>query len=392
MGKSQKALITPSVLKWARESMRFTIFNVSQKIKRSEKEIRAWENGDSLPTFAQARKLSILYKRPLATFYLPEPPSDFSVLKDFRRLPEEMSKEYSPQLALLIREIQSKQQWLKDFFIYEEKQELDFIGSVSISTQPNKVAKIMRNRLEISISQQLKIKTKEAFLKVLIEKIESLGVAVSRQGKIDTSEIRGLTISDKIAPFIFINSNDAKSAQIFTLIHEFAHLWINISGISNINNSFSPNLHFDKTEIFCNKVSAEFFLGNNDFSEEWDKISSKEELFEAIAQVANKFKVSSEVVARKLLNKGIITETKYSELRKKFHENWIEFKKQEKERWKNRKGGPSPHLLKVVNNGYLFTQIVLSAYSNGLINGRTTSSLLGAKINNFEKIYIKALA
>ena len=372
--------------------MNFTISDVSQKFKKTEKEIDAWEKGETLPTLTQARKLAKLYKRPLATFYLPEPPSDFSILKDFRRLPKEILKEYSPQLALLIREIQNRQQWLKEFFIYEEKQELDFIGSVSINTHPSKVAKLVRDCLEISVSEQLKIKTKEAFLKILIEKIESLGVAISRQSSIDTTEMRGLAISDKIAPFIFINSNDAKSAQIFTTIHEFAHLWINVSGISNINNSFNSSMHFDKTEIFCNKVAADFFLGNNDFPKEWNEISKKETLSSAIFHVANKFKVSSETVARKLLTQGIITENKYSELRDQFHKDWIEFKKKEKERWKKSDGGPSPHLLKVVNNGYLFTQIVLSAYSNGIINGRYASSLLGAKINNFEKIFIKAFA
>ena len=79
-------------------------------------------------------------------------------------------------------------------------------------------------------------------LKHWIEKIEQKRIFISQTSslhsymKLEVDEVRGFTIADKIAPFIFINSRDADTANLFTLLHELAHLWINASGVSNISN------------------------------------------------------------------------------------------------------------------------------------------------------------
>ena len=75
-----KANITPEVIKWARESCGYSVEEAASKIERSADEIAAWEEGDLKPTIPQARKASEVYKRPLAVFFLPEPPEDFQTL------------------------------------------------------------------------------------------------------------------------------------------------------------------------------------------------------------------------------------------------------------------------------------------------------------------------
>lgn len=68
----------------------------------------------------------------------------------------------------------------------------------------------------------------------MIEKVEALRINVVRNGvyennnnrKIPVEQCRGFVLVDELAPFLFINGADAHSAQIFTLIHELAHLWI----------------------------------------------------------------------------------------------------------------------------------------------------------------------
>ncbi len=98
-----KANITPRVMEWARESCGYSIEDAASKIGRSAEEISAWEIGELQPTIPQARRASEVYKRPLAVFFLPEPPADFHTLRDFRRLPSGYSREYSPHLNFLVR-------------------------------------------------------------------------------------------------------------------------------------------------------------------------------------------------------------------------------------------------------------------------------------------------
>ncbi len=124
----EKAIITPNILRWARETSKMSIEQVALKTKVKEEKIALWEIGEDFPSINQLGKLSKLYRRPIAIFYLPEPPSDFQTLRDFRR--NIASKEYSTALTFLIRDIQSKQSWFSDFLLKrKEKTNLVLLGS-----------------------------------------------------------------------------------------------------------------------------------------------------------------------------------------------------------------------------------------------------------------------
>jgi hypothetical protein len=43
--------------------------------------LRAWEDGADRPSIAQVRELGEIYKRPLAVFFLPQPPLGFRAMK-----------------------------------------------------------------------------------------------------------------------------------------------------------------------------------------------------------------------------------------------------------------------------------------------------------------------
>ena len=91
-----------------------------------------------------------------------------------------------------------------------------------------------------------------------IERVEQIGIYVFQQGNVDLQEARGFAIADEYAPFIFINSNDAEAARMFTLAHELCHLWMNEPGISN-QESFekSKSEQVYDVEIFCNRCSVD---------------------------------------------------------------------------------------------------------------------------------------
>ena len=144
---ANEALVTPSVMKWARERARLDISTAAHKLHRPETDIAMWESGEKRPTLAQAKKASEVYKRSLAVFYLPEPPKDFDTLKDYRLLPDQSLGEWSPELALLIRQVMVKQQWLSEYLQEIEMDKVSFIGSVTPRIAPGKLAIIIRKHL-----------------------------------------------------------------------------------------------------------------------------------------------------------------------------------------------------------------------------------------------------
>ncbi len=385
--QSIKANITPSVIMWARETAGFSsVEEVADKIGRSSEEISKWESGELKPTIAQARKASEVYHRPLATLFLPHPPKDFSILKDFRRLPEDFPKEFSPNLRLMIRQTQQRQDWLSDFLKEEGSSPIKLIGSASMETDPTKLALKIRGELNLKHEDIRRCAGRNDALKLWINAAEELGIFVSQAGnmqyeKIGLEEARGFVLTDEFAPFIFLNYQDAKVAQIFTLAHEIIHICLNEPGVSNLWPRGRISQDASRIETYCNLVAAELILPQNEFVPIWRKLDKSEPLNDRIEKCSKHFKVSREVIARRLLIMHIIKQDKYIELAEQFHREWIEFKSKERTKISGDNSYPHPYTLKVINNGRSFSRVVLTAYQEGRIGGRDTSDLLKIKLN-----------
>jgi transcriptional regulator with XRE-family HTH domain len=74
MTESIEAIIKPELLIWARKSAGLTLTDVAKKTQVSEEKINEWETGKSTLSVSQLRRLAKVYKKPIAVFYLPEPP------------------------------------------------------------------------------------------------------------------------------------------------------------------------------------------------------------------------------------------------------------------------------------------------------------------------------
>lgn len=382
-----QALVTPSVMRWAREQARLSLDEASSKIKRSPEEIAAWEEGTLRPSIAQARKACEVYRRPLAVFYLPDPPKDFETLRDYRSLADTEVREFSPELAFLIRIAHHRQDWMRDYLLSEGFEPLTFVGAASTEDIPQDIPQDIRKVIQVSPKEQRECETRYEALRLWIERSEAAGVFIFRQRQISLIEARGFLISDDIAPFIFINSEDSKSAQLFTLAHELAHLWLNLSGISNLETrGRAIDEETRRIEVFCNKVAAYTVLDDQVFNDEWEGLSPSTPLEERIHHVSGALKVSEEVVARRLLEKNEISQETYRNLGHFYQDRWEEVKARERYRMKSSKGGPSYYVTTAAKVGYAFTQTVVSAFMSGAISGRDASSLLNVKVNNLRRL------
>ena len=353
--------------------------------------LQEWELGTSQPTIRQAQKLAKEYKRPFALFFLPDIPRDFQPLQDFRKIG---SKPPSTAPVFIIREIQQKQAWISDTMRENNEENLSFVGKYSIGDNPLVVANYMLSTLGLE-PPNYKLNNP---IKEWIEAAESNGIFVSRTSfirsrmKLDSEEIQGFAIADPYAPFVFVNSDDWNAPQLFTLVHELAHIWIAETGISNeIGSNPSVVNNTNAVELFCNEVAANALIPQN-FMLNLPKTTfhSLQDVF----KVAKNLGISSFALLVRALNLNLISITTYQQLKwvadaeyKAFLRREADKKARQKE--KEKSGGPNYFLLQLNRNSRLFTQVVLDAFRGGRIEPTQASNLLNVKVNNFQKLEVQ---
>ena len=385
---ADKAFITPNVLKWARESARMTEDVAAAKVYVTVDKLKEWESGTSQPTIKQAQTLAKAYKRSFALFFLPEVPRDFQPLQDFRR---PGSKALTTSSIFIIREIQQKQAWVSDVNAENQEEGLSFVGRFSIKDNPEVVAKDILTTLKITPASY----KFDNPIREWIDAAEKNGIFVSRTSfihsrlKLDSEELQGFAIADPYAPFVFVNSGDWNAPQLFTLVHELAHIWVAETGISN---EVEPKLEnkdkFHSVELFCNEVAANALMPKEIvLSFDASSFQNSSSVFKA----AKPLGVSSFALLVRALNLNLITTQAYQKLKKQADFDYQEYLRKETEKTgrlkeMDKNGGPNYFLLQLNRNSRLFTQTVLDAFRGGFIEPTLASSLLNVQVNKFSKL------
>jgi len=342
---AERANITPSVLKWARETAKMTESEAADKISVKVERIIEWEEGQSKPTIKQAINLAKKYRRPFAVLFLPNPPIDFQPLQDFRK---SNSSEISTATAFIIREIQQKQAWISEELKESGEDELEFVGKYSIKDNPVDVANDILSTLSIKPANY----TTSSPLKEWIDKSEQNGIFISQASfihsrlKINRDEIQGYALADNYAPFIFINSSDYAAPRLFTLVHELAHIWTANTGISNqIEVKLEDRDKYHPVELFCNAVAANALMPERIMKSLEDAtFHSSKKSFIAAKQLG----VSSFSLIYRAFILKIISKSAYKALKIEVDRDFEKFLANEirkKEKQKRQDGGPSPYLL-----------------------------------------------
>jgi Zn-dependent peptidase ImmA (M78 family) len=193
---------------------------------------------------------------------------------------------------------------MRDFLLEEGQSTLEFIGKTQTQDRPVAVAQSMRQTLGLSDEWAAQRSNWSEALQSLRESIENAEIMVVINGivgndthrSLDVDEFRGFALVDSVAPLIFVNGKDAKCAQMFTLVHELAHLWIGQGGVSNLDHLQPVGAEI---ETFCNRVAAEFLVPSQRFQTQWQAVSKYTDRFDRLART---FKVSALVVARRALD------------------------------------------------------------------------------------------
>ena len=268
-----------------------------------------WEETGHI-SVAQADRLAKQTHTPVGYLYLSEPPEDRLPIPDFRtRHADGPSPRPSPNLLDTVYTMQRRQAWLREeLTTHYEEPALPFVGTFDLTDDPAEVAQAMREALEIFDDWAASAPNWSLALRHLRDKSEDAGILVvvngivgnSTRRKLDPEEFQGFALVDEYAPLVFVNNADFKAAQMFTLAHELAHLFVGETGLSHFEDMQPTS---NEVELFCNKAAAEFLVPELDLRTFWDNAARTSLPYERIAR---QFKVSSLVAARRALDLELI--------------------------------------------------------------------------------------
>lgn len=300
-----RVAVQPALLRWAAE-----------RSGREEEDLRAkfpklelWQQGDAQPTLKQLEQFAKATHTPVGYLFLPEPPIEQLPIPDLRTVANRHLERPSPDLLETVYICQQRQEWFRDYARSVGEPAHDFVGSARVDDEIVATAARMRDALGFDLEERRQLPTWTDALRRFIEQADSLGVLVMVSGIVgnnthrglDTQEFRGFALSDDIAPLIFVNGADTKAAQMFTVAHELAHIWLGQSGISDAQAAEVPE---QRIERWCNQVAAELLVPIEVVRREYDPAAP---LRNEMDRLARRFKVSTLVVLRRIFDAGALS-------------------------------------------------------------------------------------
>jgi len=374
---SDRVHINPKLFRWAQQRARVSEDVLGEKFPKYPQ----WLTGDVEPTIKQLEKFAEQTYAPLGYFFLPEPPPDEKLpIPDFRTVTDRKVARPSPHLLDTIHAVQLRQEWMRTFLIEQGEPALNFVGSRTVQDSPDAVAGEIRRTLGLEPRWSREFDSWEEALRHLVQMIENAGVLVMINGVVennthrplDVEEFRGFALSDAHAPVIFINGTDAKAAQMFTIVHELAHLWLGQGGVS----AFKELLPSDNVvEIFCNAVAAEFLVPAREMEAAWQDAKHDEAPFERIARL---FKVSPVVAARRALDLGLVSRAVFVAFYTRYRALWAARKARQT-------GGGSFYRTLGSRLGKRFPAAVYAAAKEGRLPYRDAYQLTGLSGESYDR-------
>ncbi len=364
--------VEPDLLRWAVARAGWD----EETTDRRAPKLDGWLDQETRPTLKQLEKFANDTHTPLGLMFLEEPPVETVPIPDMRTLQNTQIAQPSADLLDTIYLCQEHQDWYRGYAHTQEFDPIGFIGTATLDDRPETVADRLRADLDFGPSNRSKLATWEEAFRQLIDRIENIGVLVKVNGvvganphrKLRPDEFRGFALSDELAPLIFVNGADTKAAQIFTIIHELAHLYLGESALSDATmGAISTSAH----EIWCNKVAAEVLVPQALLRSEYSGNISPDEL----DRLARRYKVSTLVVLKSIYEASLLSWEAYQdEYDAEYHRVMDLLNERRADGSRGNYYNTQP-----IRLGRQFAQAVLTSTFEGHTTYRDAYQLLGAK-------------
>lgn len=266
-----------------------------------------WQAGESKPTLRQLETFATTTRTPVGYMFLSDPPDERVPIPDFRTFGDQPVDRPSPDLLDTIHHCQQRQEWFRDYALANRLEPVPWVGTCTVNTPPAEAASQMREVLDFGLADRGPTWT-DTF-RILSEHAEATGLLVMTNGvvgsntrrKLDPAEFRGFALVDPLAPIVFVNGADTRAAQVFTLAHELAHIWLGQTGLDNAS---LGRRAVGELETWCNSTAAEFLVPMEDFRQQYN---AQAPLVDELNRLARRYKVSTLVVVRRIHEGGYLT-------------------------------------------------------------------------------------
>ena len=308
--------VKPDMLRWAMNRAGLSTDDLYKKFSK----IAQWAQGTVKPTLKQLESFAKAVHVPVGYLFLPEPPREQLPVPDLRTIRKQKFSNPSPDLLDTIYAMQRRQSWLREELIECEAEPLDFAGSALLTDDPEEIGREMRRLTGLEDGWASRVRRWQEAVGELRRSVEQLGVMAVINGivgnnthrKLNVEEFRGFALSDEYAPLIFVNGADAKSAQMFTLVHELAHIWLGKSALTDATLMSQPS---ENIESWCDRAAAEFLIPARELKACWRDIRHEEARFETVAR---RFKVSPVVVGRRAMDLRLVSRETFFDFYKEY--------------------------------------------------------------------------
>jgi Zn-dependent peptidase ImmA (M78 family) len=306
-------LINPERIAWCCADHGISLGDLTSKLGIAATSIdRVMTRGDGI-TFGQLRKIADYFDRGVLFFLEAGPVDEARVHSpEFRTLANQ-EPEMSAKLKALIERVE------KQRAVYQSlREDLDdsdrptFRPPIFSRHDIRTAARIARQWL--GLSDQNTFDTYRSA-------VEAQGVLVFQSNgyngkwQIDKENpILGFTLYDTACPVIVIKKQSCESQQSFTLMHELGHLLIHkVSSIDDEHDMQSHKGREREANAFSgNLLVPDTFLANIQDAERPGKVSQFDEWLEGPRKA---WGVSGEVILRRLLDAGRLSQSQYAEYR-----------------------------------------------------------------------------
>ena len=382
----------PEVLIWARSAIGMDEETAARTLVISESTLSKWESGGLGPTIKQLRKAAAVYRVPLAVLLLPEPPTTYQPIRDYRRIVDGDTTSVSPALHTEIRRAEMQREVFLELLELAPDSISDTVelSLLAMTQSPEEAGKRLREYVGVSLKRQHGWRSPNEAINGWVDAIESKGILVIHTSRVGIDEVRGFSLSEIPFPVIGLNGADWPRPRVFTLFHELAHIALNLGGLCDLHEQDrEPTQEADKLERFCNAAAAAAIVPLDDLLSS-ALVARSSEAYEwsldELRSLANRYMISAEAVLLRLITIGKVSWDLYWARKRELEALYDEDYTKEKQRQKEADGGPSYYTVKARNIGHGYAHSVLDAYRARAISALDVSDYLQVKYNQIPRL------
>lgn len=366
--------VNGKVLEWAREIRGLDIETAAKLLGISADELRIYEAGGKKPLVGFLRSMSSKYQINFASLLMPEPlpreaPPDHRQRQGRRPLLMES--------LLAIEEINEALDLFQDIAIEMPRIAPRLrIGEARLGDDVESVAARERRKFGVTIEDQRAWRSVDEARRKWRERVEDRGVFTYMMPMQAYKELSGFSMLRENMAAICINDKEpTEGAKIFTLFHEYCHLLLRQTGVSDENNE-------NEVEKFCNQFAASFLIPRKPLIEAVGRVDLPHDFSDSdVRRLATRFRVSNRAMALRLEETVLAPPGFYFQRTASWD---VPRPVEEVEPISERH--PDYLRIRVKRIGKLHAGTILRAFKRGVINSFDASELMGLQPERFARV------